>query len=1053
MRAKRTAATAGNALCVFLVIALPACRRQESPSERLRALAPRSARPIEARLTGFDWQPLRLQRATSAGLMDPSRLDLAGAAGTVIQSLLNNPSPAARHEAGAAYLLIERDRDAIDALESAVQQSPKNAAFWSDLAAARYTHAVREKRPHELPQALADADHALRLAPNLPDALFNRALIIEALGITEAARRAWQGYVTADPFTHWSSEAMNHLGRLRVVTTRDEFGHQLDLASRALRAGNREPIVALASNHPQEARTWSEGPLLGNWARAVLAGKTKAASEMLAVIRELGSTLAQVNHDQSILDAVATIDRVAADPARLHALAAAHAVYLDGRLLYRDRHIAESQKKFEEAETLFARSGSSMALFASYYFAGCLYDSNHLVEATKALDALVMRFDQDRYPALAAEIGWNRALCQGSAGDWNSAIHTIETSRKLFASLGETENRGEMDMLLAADLNWASQPAAAWRARVAAFQVLCRAGSYDRVRNSLITAATAEQAQSRLDAALALDNIALDDLKEARQPTAICLAEAGRAEVLAKGGVMSGARSAVERAREAAKTIPDVELRRRMSAYLDIVDAGVERNANPAASLRLIDGAVAFFSSERRNAWLPKAYLERGRTHVRSGDDAAALTDFEAGLRAVEEQRSTITDRNLRRTFYDTEPELFSETIALLLRQGDTARAFAFSDGARARSVYDQPNRAGTPESGTTAEQIRRVMPPRTALVEYALLPDSVIIFYFSPSASGAIRVTATPVAVRTLVERYNDLLQHRGELAAVQQASAALHKLLIQPIAAVISGDEHLVIVPDREIHTVPFAALYDSVRKRYLVDDFDVSVAPSAGALLTHRDPLILTPVLVVGDPHEDDAPALPEAAREADAIAALYDSPTVLTGSRATRDRFIAAAVKSGMIHYAGHAESDSADPFGALRLVADNSHQSGDLDRGAITALRLSKAPLVVLAACGTIRGDSAHVEGMPSIARAFLSAGARSVVGTLWEVDDDAVAPLFHRFHLELRNGVSPSRALRTAQIALAHNPDLQLSHPTTWAPVELLGYSGEQRTLVKKGTD
>jgi CHAT domain-containing protein len=147
---------------------------------------------------------------------------------------------------------------------------------------------------------------------------------------------------------------------------------------------------------------------------------------------------------------------------------------------------------------------------------------------------------------------------------------------------------------------------------------------------------------------------------------------------------------------------------------------------------------------------------------------------------------------------------------------------------------------------------------------------------------------------------------------------------------------------------------------------------------------------------------------------------------------------------MIHYAGHAESDAADPFGALHLAADRPRATGDLDTSAIAALHLAKAPLVILAACGTIRGESQHVEGMPSIARAFLAAGARSVIGTLWEVDDDVAFALFRRLHTELHNGATPSSALRTAQLALAHDPNPRLSHPATWAPVELLGYSSEQ---------
>ncbi len=1041
-----------KALAVFLVIALFACRRQESASDRLRELAPRSGRPIEARLTGFDWQAMRLQRTTTGGLLDSGRLDLAGAAGSVIQSLQNNPSARARHDSGAAYLLIERDGDAIDALQSAVRQSPQAADYWSDLAAARYTRAVREKRPHELPQALADADHALRLVPTFPDALFNRALIVEALGITEAARRAWERYAAVDPSTHWTAEAMSHLGRLPVVKTRDEFQRQLDLASRALRGGDRGPITALARNHPQEARTWSEGPLLGYWADDVRAGKMNAAAGLLSEVREMGSSLGQFNHDQSIADAVAAIDRVAADPARLRALADAQAVYRDGRVLYRDRHVAEAQTKLQEAEARLAREGSPMSLMAAFYLAECLFDSNQPVQATEAHDRLAARFDHDRYPGLAALIGWNRSLCQANQGHWSVAIRSLGESRRIFAGLGEIENRGDVDLLLASYLTRSGQPAAAWKARVASFQVLSRAGSDDRIRSSLVTAMNVEAEQGNVDAVLSLAQIALDDLRQLKQPIAFCLAEAARAEALARGGDTSGGRNAVKQARMAATLVPDQAMRRRTSVSLDIVEAVVERKSNPRLSLRLLDDAVAFFTAEGRFGGLPRAYLERGRTRASEGDDAAALADFEAGFAAVEAQRSAISDPSLRGTFYDTEPALFSEMIALLLRRGDTERAFEYSDRARARSMYEQLSRTSILETATSAEQLRGALPPGTVLVEYALLPDAIVTFYFTSFRSGVVRVPASAAEVRTLVEQCVDLVQHRGEMEAVHRSAAALHRLLIAPVAAELAGADQLIIVPDRQLHTVPWAALWNAARARYLIDDVALSVAPSASALLLKKQPAALAPVLVIGDPHDEGVTSLPEAAREAEVIAAMYGSSTLIEGEQATRARFLTGARTSGLIHYAGHAESDATDPFGALHLAADRPHESGDLDTTEIATLRLEKAPLVVLAACGTMRGEPGHVEGMPSIARAFLAAGARGVIGTLWEVDDDAAAPLFRRLHRELRNGASPSVALRTAQLELAHGTDPRLSHPASWAPVELLGYSTEQTTLPTKGS-
>lgn len=1038
------------ALAGLLLAALSGCHREESASERLRTLAPRSERPIEARLTGLDWQSMRRQRATQAGLMDPSRLALAGAASAVIQSRSGDTSAAARHESGAAYLLIERDRDAVDALESSTQQSPKDAGAWSDLSAARYTLAVREKRPHLLPQALADADHALTIAPNLPDALFNRALIVEALGISEAARRAWQRYLVVDPSSHWSNEATEHLGSLRVVPTGDDFRRKLGSASRALREGNRAPVVALARNFPQEARTWSEGPLLADWADAVRAGKTKKAAESLSVVRELGSALADFNHDESVADAVAAIDR--ADSARLRTLAEAHAIYRDGRLLYRDRRVGEAEQQLRRAADLFNRAGSPMAFRADYYAASCLFDRNRPAEASKAFDELAAHFDRKRYPALTAEVGWEKTLCEASAGEWEAAIRTASESRKIFTTLGETQNRGEMDILLASRLNQVSQPAAAWKARTAAFPILSGAGLSERIRTSLISSIYSEAAQGKFEVALSLANIALDDLHHTRMPIAISAAEALRAEALANLGYSRAAAKAIERARETAKVIPDIELQHHTLTTVDIAEGVVARATNTNSSLRLLNAAIAFYAHSRDNAWLPRAYLERGRTYVRAKNDVAAIADFEAGLREVDAERFSISNREVRGTFYDTEPELFSEAIALELRRGDTVRAFEFSDGARARSLYEQIGSHGQVVEKTTAriESLRRALPPGTALIEYSLLHNSIAIFYFSPSGSGVVNVPGSAVVVRRLVEDYDDLLQHRGELSAFQEDAAALYGLLIAPIAAKLAGVDRLIVVPDRELQTIPFAALYDARRGRYLVDDFAVSVAPSAAWVLQPRIPRNLTAALVIGDPHNEDEPSLPEAAREAKAIAAMYDSSTLLVGETATRERFIMAAARSGLIHYAGHAQSDAADPFGSLHFASDRANESGDLDANAIAALHLSNSPLVVLAACGTMRGDSEHVEGMPSIARAFLAAGARNVVGTLWEVDDDMVAPLFRRMHRELRLGRDTAAALRIAQVALAHDPDSRLRHPATWAPVELLGYSNEVPATTNK---
>src|SRR5262245_8861258 len=115
---------------VVLLLVLVGCRGK-SPAARMRAAAGRAERTVEARLTGFGWSAMRVQRGrTPAPPLDPARLELAGAAGAVIENSHSG------RDAGVGYLMIDRDADAVEALQEAAQQSPNDAKIWSDLAAA-----------------------------------------------------------------------------------------------------------------------------------------------------------------------------------------------------------------------------------------------------------------------------------------------------------------------------------------------------------------------------------------------------------------------------------------------------------------------------------------------------------------------------------------------------------------------------------------------------------------------------------------------------------------------------------------------------------------------------------------------------------------------------------------------------------------------------------------------------------------------------------------------------------------------------------------------------
>jgi len=368
---------------------------------------------------------------------------------------------------------------------------------------------------------------------------------------------------------------------------------------------------------------------------------------------------------------------------------------------------------------------------------------------------------------------------------------------------------------------------------------------------------------------------------------------------------------------------------------------------------------------------------------------------------------------------------VIEESIELQLSHGRIAEAFALSDRSR------HPGR-------DLAEVLRPLdVPSGIAVVEYAVLPRAIVIFAVM---RGGIDVQTVPMdrpGLGRLVASFTERIQRRAPLDELQRDGAALYELLIKPLQ--LAGIEEIVIVPDRDLHRVPFAAVYDPRRRRYLIEDFTFrfsltaaeAFAPASGSL---------QPALVVADPERAGWPRLDYARAEAQEIAALYGNATLLSRDAATPARFVEAASRSALIHYAGHADSDTTRSYGAL-LLAAGPGDPGILGSSEIAHHRLPRRPLVVLAACGTLRGDPLHVGGMSSLARAFLSAGARGVVASFWEIDDDVAALLFLRFHQEIRAGARTAHALRTAQLAMLHSPDPRMHATASWSAPALLGGS------------
>ncbi|MEW5719144.1 MAG: CHAT domain-containing tetratricopeptide repeat protein, partial [Chloroflexota bacterium] len=245
------------------------------------------------------------------------------------------------------------------------------------------------------------------------------------------------------------------------------------------------------------------------------------------------------------------------------------------------------------------------------------------------------------------------------------------------------------------------------------------------------------------------------------------------------------------------------------------------------------------------------------------------------------------------------------------------------------------------------------------------------------------------------------------------------------------------LIISPHRSLHALPFHALLDG--NEFLLERHTIVYAPSLQTcqllLEEKRDSAATNPLIVGLSQFGAAMRALPAAAAEVARVQEAFGGRGVtLCEADATRQAILAfdashELAKFDVLHFASHAILDRAAP-----------HQSRILLRGdALTALDILDltldARLVTLSACQSALGQGGAGDELIGIARAFFYAGARALLASLWQVEDEATTKLLTQFYRYLINGKDAASALRCAQIELLHAGQ----PPYHWAAFGLLG--------------
>jgi CHAT domain-containing protein len=353
------------------------------------------------------------------------------------------------------------------------------------------------------------------------------------------------------------------------------------------------------------------------------------------------------------------------------------------------------------------------------------------------------------------------------------------------------------------------------------------------------------------------------------------------------------------------------------------------------------------------------------------------------------------------------------------------------------RQLHHRRESAASPLHTFDVQQLQQQLSESDALIEYTSLGDELLAFVVLRNRIHVVRNLASigKITERLAALRFQiDSLRFgarsvRRHLASLTQKInihlQQLHAQLIRPLEQIVE-QRKLIVVPHGGLHYLPFHALHNG--DEYLIERCEVSVAPSAAIFqqCLQRRAQTLNRALLVGVADEQ----APRIVDEIQTLKGVFPGATTLIQDAATSGALRRDSAGVDVLHLACHGQFRSDNPlFSALRL-ADGWFTVRDA-----YGLKLDNA-LVTLSACETGANVVAPGDELIGLARGFFSAGARSVLLSLWMVDDETTDRMMVDFYQETRRGHSLSASLRAAQLKMLE----ERPHPFFWSPFVLVGH-------------
>ena len=1048
----------------------------------------REERPLEARISKFDYAPYSTTRGAGTEKVDQDELRRAE---LILLTLKKNPTPAVHYGLGKVHLTKKEFDQAIQEFDEALKGDPKNPQLYSDLGAAWMekgkidtekaksdaTGMTAGKGMEELARSLENLNKALELDPNLLEALFNRALCETQMTLYVQAENDWRDYLKKDQNSPWGDEARRKLQRLEEQKDKkaQTKGQLLQNFLAAYESKNDDAAWnALSLSRGRTGNLIVES-LLDDYLDLSAGGQTNLAQNKLQMLSYAG----RLEQDR-------VGERYTADLARFYNLIKpdAREVLVQARSLMRTANGRYNVGEFDQASALYAQAKKSFetvkdeceVLFADSWIGYCQMRALSTETSLTLFESLVKTFEERHYISLAGQSLQALADSESSLNELSKSLELSTRALKLSDEIGDDATRVHcLAQLLNTHLILGDYRKA--------LECLIRAENlaetlpYDPKLTWPIyyDGGLAFQLQSLPAAALAFEE---ESLRQANTANVALL----RSRSLERLGVFYCEQERYdeaihhgEQALAEAQKISGERAKSSMMAHSTLRLGRINSRAGKSQE------ALSYFNTsldlyEKLDSKLYQYEAHKGKliADLQLSDEAAAESELPTVIDLFERNRERISEESNRDKFFDAGQSTYDIAIDFASKKNHTEQAFAYAEASRARSLFEmmrtgvrvvESNGESEIKLGVTSKpllpaQIQGLLSEKTQLLEYSVLDDKVIMWVVTRSSmkTGYSSISAADLERQT--QSFVTALSQPGKTNRddITQEAQELHAMLIAPVEKYINRDLLLIVMPDKSLNYLPFEALMSQETGRYLIEDYTLQRAPSATIFVEASqrargmENVTNERLLSVGNPTFDPVefsslPDLPAAAKEAEEVAKFYQPEMHLVGEAATVSRVKSAMVNADVIHFATHAVADERSPLLSKLLMARGPTDSADSSKGVLQAAaiyetKLPRTRLVVLSACRTGIERAYRGEGAIGLARPFLVAGVPIIIASLWPVESEAASELMISFHKHRKldpDHVSTVEALRRAQLDMLRNPQPNSAQSFGWAAFVAIG--------------